>query len=85
MVDAGQDLWRLPSPSFCLKQTQLEQVDQGLVQLAFEYLQRQGHDNQSSHVCLATITLKPFFLCLNGIPCLSVCVHGLLSCHPVPL
>jgi len=38
MAEVGRDLWRSSGPTTLLKQSPMELVAQGFVQMAFEYL-----------------------------------------------
>lgn len=63
---AGKDLWRSASPAFLPRQTRLEQVTQGHIQVAFEYLQQvKLHDLSGQPVpVLCYPQCKKFFLTL---------------------
>lgn len=82
IILAGGDMWRWSSPTSCLKQDQLDQVAQGLVQWVWSIYKTGDFTNTLVPCCSISTTLMVFFLSLYQA---EISLAATVASHPVPL
>ena len=81
MIDVGMDLSRSSSPTSPAQSRSARADSPGLCPVGFWISLSMETRQHLWASCLATLTIKKGALCLNGIFCISVHAHCLLSCH----